>query len=289
MLPPPAPLPGQSTTLLILNRDTDWDRLIVEKYQAQPSGELNLPARRHHAVTCQIGEPCRVSRKYRGRSDERIFAPGEFSLCPAGEPASIRWQGKADILQVLLPAQWVTETHMTMGGAGTAEPLHVNFGTASPQIVHTALALQAEMGSGCPGGPLLTETLASAFAVCLLRCSGARPFPPEEHGNGLGRSDLARVLTHISDHLAEDLSLRELAACTHLSLYHFARLFKLSTGLPPHEYVLRQRVERAKALLTAGGLTVGEVAQAVGFFDHSSLCRHFKRLTGFAPTQFQRR
>lgn len=274
---------------LIFNRDADWDRLIVEKYQVQSSGELDLPARRHHAVTCQIGEPCRVSRGYRGRSDERVFAPGDFSLCPAGEPASLRWQEKADILQVLLPSQWVAETHVMLGGAETAEPLRVSFGTASPQLVYAALALQAEVGSGCPGGPLYAEALASAFAVCLLRHSSAQPLPPEKRGSGLGRSDLARVLTYISDHLSEDLSLTELAACTQLSLYHFARLFKLSTGLPPHEYVLRQRVEKAKALLTAGGIPVGEVAQAVGFFDHSSLCRHFKRLTGIAPSRFQQR
>ena len=287
-VPAPAPWRGRNATPFISNRDADWDRLIVEKYQVQSSGELDLPARRHHAVTCQIGGPCRVSRKYRGQSDERIFAPGDFSLCPAGEPASLRWQEKADILQVLLPTHWVAETHVMLGGALTAEPLRVSFGTASPQIVHTALALQAELEGGCPGGPLLAETLASAFAVCLLRCAGAQPLPTKEHGGGLGRADLARVLTHISDHLAEDLSLQELAACARLSVYHFARLFKLSTGLPPHEYVLRQRVGRAKSLLAARKMTVGEVAQAVGFFDHSSLCRHFKRLTGVAPSRFQR-
>ncbi len=285
----PASLYGQNSKPIISNRDADWDCLVVEERQLPSFGEIVLPARRHHAVACQLGGSSRIARTCRGRSDERIFAPSDFSLCPAGEPATVRWQEETHILQVLLPARWVAETALMMGVRETAEPLQVSFGTASPQVVYTALALQAEMKSGCPGGPLCAETLASALTVSLLQYAGAKPLPAQKQSSGLGRSDLACVLTYIGDHLAENLSLRELAGCTPLSLYHFSRLFKQSTGLPPHEYILQQRVEKAKTLLAARRLTVGEVAQAVGFFDHSSLCRHFKRLTGFSPRQFQRR
>lgn len=70
------------------------------------------------------------------------------------------------------------------------------------------------MKSGCPGGPLYAETLASALAVYLLHFSGTQALPAQKPAGGLGKPDLARVLTYIGDHLAEALTLTELAACT---------------------------------------------------------------------------
>jgi AraC family transcriptional regulator len=93
------------------------------------------------------------------------------------------------------------------------------------------------------------------------------------------------VTDYINDHLANDLSLGELAALAHLSPYHFARLFKRTTGQTLHQYVIERRVEAAKRLLLTGHLTVTEVAALVGFHDQSHLYRHFKRLLGVPPSQ----
>jgi AraC-like DNA-binding protein len=79
-----------------------------------------------------------------------------------------------------------------------------------------------------------------------------------------------------------------MAAVARLSSYHFARQFKAATGLPPHQYVILRRVERAKGLLQAGiHLPLAEVAQRAGFSDQSQFCRHFKQLVGVTPEQFQ--
>lgn len=72
-----------------------------------------------------------------------------------------------------------------------------------------------------------------------------------------------------------------------MSPYHFSRMFKLSTGLPPHQYVMRQRIERAKALLTNTDLPVGVVAQEVGFASPSHFAQQFRRLVGTAPRFFR--
>ena len=79
-----------------------------------------------------------------------------------------------------------------------------------------------------------------------------------------------------------------MAAVARLSPYHFARQFKAATGLPPHQYVIARRVERAKELLQAGtDLSLAEVAAHAGFSDQSQFCRHFKRLVGVTPGQFR--
>jgi AraC family transcriptional regulator len=79
-----------------------------------------------------------------------------------------------------------------------------------------------------------------------------------------------------------------MAAVARLSPYHFARQFKAATGLPPHQYVIARRVERAKQLLQAGtGHSIAEVAARAGFSDQSQFSRHFKRLVGVTPGQFR--
>jgi AraC family transcriptional regulator len=79
-----------------------------------------------------------------------------------------------------------------------------------------------------------------------------------------------------------------MAAVARLSAYHFARQFKRATGLPPHQYLILRRVERAKQPLQGGGdLSLAEVAAGAGFSDQSQFSRHFKRLVGVTPGQFR--
>ena len=84
------------------------------------------------------------------------------------------------------------------------------------------------------------------------------------------------------------MSLEQMAAVAQLSPYHFARQFKAATGLPPHQYVIARRVERAKQLLQGDAeLSLGQVANAAGFSDQSQFTQHFKRLVGVTPGQFR--
>jgi AraC family transcriptional regulator len=79
-----------------------------------------------------------------------------------------------------------------------------------------------------------------------------------------------------------------MAAVARLSPYHFARLFKAATGLPPHRYVVARRVERAKLLLQEGGdLSLAGIAARAGFSDQSQLSHHFKRAVGVTPRRFR--
>jgi AraC family transcriptional regulator len=104
----------------------------------------------------------------------------------------------------------------------------------------------------------------------------------------LSKHKLRAVIEYIHEHLDADLSLDHLAAVAHVSPYHFARLFKNSTGLPPHQYVIACRIERAKELLRQRDrLPIAEVATEVGFAHQSHFTRHFKRLVGVTPRRFR--
>jgi AraC family transcriptional regulator len=80
-----------------------------------------------------------------------------------------------------------------------------------------------------------------------------------------------------------------MAAAAHLSVFHFARQFKESVGMPPHQYVIDRRVQRAELLLRADeDLSLAQVAARAGFTDQSQFSHHFKRIVGVTPGRFRK-
>jgi AraC family transcriptional regulator len=109
----------------------------------------------------------------------------------------------------------------------------------------------------------------------------------DETMNGLPGARLRRVTEFIDDNLARALPLADLSAEAHMSQYHFARLFKESTGLPPHRFVVQRRIERARELLAEGQMSIDAIARAVGFRTRSHFSMMFHRLTGSPPTVYR--
>ena len=105
--------------------------------------------------------------------------------------------------------------------------------------------------------------------------------------SGLPGARLRHVTEFIDDNLARALPLAELSAEAHLSQYHFARLFKESTGVPPHRFVVQRRIDRARTLLLDGQLSIDAIARAVGFRTRSHFSMVFHRHTGSPPTAFR--
>jgi AraC family transcriptional regulator len=148
-------------------------------------------------------------------------------------------------------------------------------------------AVDCELTTGGAGGPLAAESLANVLAVHLIRHVLAPRQPARRRDGTLPRARLRAVAEYVEEHLDAALTLNQLAAVAHLSAYHFARQFKAATGLPPHQYVIMRRVERARHLLQAGtDLSLAEVAAHAGFSDQSQFARHFKRLVGVSPRRF---
>jgi AraC-like DNA-binding protein len=106
-------------------------------------------------------------------------------------------------------------------------------------------------------------------------------------GGGLPRYKLRRVMAYVDARIGGPISLDDLANVAGVSRFHFHRQFCKSVGVTPHEYVLRARIERAKGLLTASDLTVGEVSGAVGFADQSHFSNIFRKLTAMTPRSFR--
>jgi RpiB/LacA/LacB family sugar-phosphate isomerase len=110
---------------------------------------------------------------------------------------------------------------------------------------------------------------------------------PIEVVGGLPPRRLQKVLEYVKENIEKDLSVTEMAQVVGMSQYYFSKLFKMSTGTTPHQYVMRQRVERAQELLREGGAALVEVATNVGFETQSHFTSVFRRLVGITPKKFR--
>lgn len=120
-----------------------------------------------------------------------------------------------------------------------------------------------------------------------LRRAGVTGQSPGEVTSGLSPCKLRRTIAYITDHLEQDLSLVTLATVGEMSPAHFARLFKQATGLPPHQYVLMCRMERAKQLLAETDLPLIEIALQVGCADQSHFSALFRAHVTLTPKAYR--
>jgi AraC family transcriptional regulator len=162
------------------------------------------------------------------------------------------------------------------------------------QAERILLSFLAEIETEGLGGELYAQALATQLAVHLLREHSslgqrAKRGVAREPRGGLSRRALKKARDYVGDNLAGDLSLAEIARAANLSERHFSRLLKEATGLSPHQYVIRQRIEKAKDLLARTDLPIGEVALAAGFSHQGHLARHLVRLVGLTPARFRAR
>ena len=110
----------------------------------------------------------------------------------------------------------------------------------------------------------------------------------EEARGGLSPWQVRKVMCHIEAHLDRSIRNEDLAALVRLNPSHFGRAFRNSFGEPPHEYVIRRRVERAQGLMLSTDASLSDIALDCGLADQSHLTRLFRRIVGESPRAWRR-
>lgn len=113
----------------------------------------------------------------------------------------------------------------------------------------------------------------------------ARKIPVQARG-GLAAWQQLVVAAYIEKHIAESITVHALARFVYLTPHCFSRAFKRSFGIPPHRYVIQQRIERSKTLLAGSALSIAEIGLALGFSRTSSFSAAFRKITGISSTEY---
>lgn len=161
------------------------------------------------------------------------------------------------------------------------------FSHQNPLILKIGLELKADLAAGYPCGSLYGESLATALAAHLLKQYSVRIPQTSSCTVGLPQYKLRQVLEYINAHLDLQIKLAELAAVVGFSEYHFMRLFKQSMGITVYQYVLQQRVERAKKLLKKREEAIAEIALQCGFANQTHFTKYFRKFTNITPKAFR--
>jgi AraC family transcriptional regulator len=163
-----------------------------------------------------------------------------------------------------------------------------NFGARNLVMFGLAQALAAAMEQPGEGNAMFSDCIALAFFAHIARAYGSVPIGGPNARGGLAAWQLQRARDFINVNLAQDPSLEEIARECGLSSGYFARAFKRSTGISPHQWLTKMRVDRAKDLLKDPRCELADIALLCGFVDQSHFTRVFSRNEGYSPGRWRR-
>lgn len=234
------------------------------------------------------------SRFVRGGSwKEGKLRKGDLLLTPDESPTrELRWKSISSepiqSLRLLLSKDLFAQTAQELSEQDPSQLVLVErSGFQDPLLTHIALSLERELKTDTPIGKLYAETAAQMLAVHLLRHYTSIGKEVREPTQQLTHRQIRQVTDFIQEHLNQDLSLEMLAQQISFSTYYFARLFHRATGESPHQFVLRQRIERAQRLIQETDMPLALIALETGFANQSHLGRVFKRQLGLTPHTYR--
>ena len=224
-----------------------------------------------------------ITEKLSAGGNRVVTRGGSGSLCmtPAGQPISASWDVPIENMGFSIDPEFITRTAIENNFSANFEFVEL-YKTQDALIQHIGLTLLSEAESDSPAGKLLTGSLIQTLVLHLLTNYSTAKAGQAASG-GLSGYRLRRVKEYIDANLEEDLSLSELASVAELSQYHFARSFRKTVGVTPQQYVMQQRIERAKELLSNAALPIVEVSLRSGFKNQSHFTTLFRKATRLTP------
>lgn len=266
--------------------DLGWKSLYASVQHEAPY-EANFNAVEDHLLILHLNGPVAVERRLGPKVERRVVPPGGLFILPGGLDFGVRLEGELDTLHIYLRNAIVREVAGELGIGNEDLALRPSLGEPDPLAESLALAVREAMSDATPGTSVYVDYLSRVLAARLLRRYSWRAVPELGACGGLTRIQMAQVEDFIEEHLCSSLSLDDLARACDLSPSYFARRFKVSTGMPPHQYLIHKRVERAKRLLRTT-MPIVEVALECGFSHQEHLTNVFRRATGHTPAAYRR-
>jgi AraC family transcriptional regulator len=212
-----------------------------------------------------------------------VITPGTVHVTEPAVPVRCLFRGPYDVLHLHVPNTLIAECTRDM--SGHPAPVLCAEAVPSKDIMLDSLgrALLEANRIGGWFGQTYAESISMAIVARLL-ASASRASPCERsRGSKLAPWRLKRAIDYVEARLHEAVSLADIASSAGLTRMHFAAQFRAATGLRPHEYLLRRRIERAQEMLLGTGLSLVDVALSVGFQNQAHFTSIFKRYVGQPP------
>lgn len=273
-----------ATTPYLSSAPSQWDGILCEQYRLSKYANQGKTYLNHHLCIHTAG-PTPAYWYENGRKHNAFLKPGGVHLASAGSatPAGGCEQTFELFVIELSPGIF---TRVLQEEAPPTVELRDQTSLRDAQVYSLGTALQMELSAGCTSGRLYAELLGASLTAYLARHYCGWPAKIRELKGGMPGHRLRHAIEYIEANLTGDLRLEEMATNVQMSPYTFARLFRQSTGLSPHQYLLRARIKEAKRLLRDGKSTIADISLELGFSDQSHFTRVFHKITGVTPRRF---
>jgi AraC family transcriptional regulator len=285
----PASHKFECTFLPILSsRNQGWENILVEQFQ-HPAGEGRMFYGDEHSICLSLApRPVSLLQTQGDKTRMGLYAKGDFCITPAQMPFFCRWDSDDRLLQIRITDRFMAQVATE---ALSIDPARLEviptFRTRDPQLEAIAMLVLTELKQENLGSSLYIDSLTNVLAVHLLRQYSASKPQLAIYAGGLPQRQLQQILEYIHAHLERDIKLADLAGLLGMSQFHFSHLFKQSIGTSPYQYLLQQRIERAKQLLKQTNRSIVDIAFCCGFNSHSHLSKQFRQLTGMTPKSYR--
>jgi AraC family transcriptional regulator len=288
-------------TPLVASYHTGWKGLTFTHYCHPPHETVEHCLLQHSLVIADPKSCFQAERHLDGKFKHYAHGNGRVDVVPAFLSHWTNWDREVEFSVIAICPTLLNQTSQELMQCEIE--LIPQFAINDPIIQQLALALKLEIQTGCMSGRLYGESLGTALAARLVQNYAVSKPALEFKANTLAQSQLRRVIDYIKANLTQDLSILDLATLTGMSESHFSRSFKRSVGIAPYQYLMQQRVERAKQLLEkrslakplpqqkppGTGIAISAIALDCGFANQTHLTKVFRQMTGMTPKAYQNR
>jgi AraC family transcriptional regulator len=268
---------------IVSSSELDWKNIQIIHF-CQPAFEIPEHQPNSHGICLNAGKVVKLEQKIADKISTSNSIPGDFSIYPAHFNQSFAWNSEANFLLLYLQPDLISKLGYELYHSNSIELIPKVESSFDPLIQQIALNLKSAVENGIDSN-LYADSMANALTVHLLSRYSNCSKVLNSGDSKLSQSQLNLVIDYIYSNLDRNLTLTQLAAIVQLSEYHFARLFKQTTGKASHQFQLQCRIERAQELLLQD-MAIADVAQATGFSSQSHLNYNFKRQLGMTPKQY---
>jgi AraC family transcriptional regulator len=235
-----------------------------------------------HTLDLNIGKAVSLTSKKDSISRTSTCSHGDFAaLVSPGENLELKWNPEFNVMRIIVSAAFVDRI---------IETDKVRFRTTAnfedPLLKSLADKLKNEKWMAHLHGTIYSESLAIAMVIHLASNysrNGKKIFAPK---GKLSSTQLNNLYEFTRSSINKNIKLSELATVVHMSEFHFARLFKQTTGISPYRFVLQLKIDQAKMLIKKEKKSCSDIAYMLNFSDQAHFSHVFKKVTGFSPRTF---